>query len=419
MNHTFNTLENGLRTIVVDTGAFPSCTALLLVGTGSRYENKKNNGIAHFFEHMAFKGSKKYPTAMDLAQTVEGFGGVFNAFTSKEYTGYWIKGPIGHINTMLDVISDMIQFPALAHEEIEREKGVIVEEINMYEDQPQRRIAELYEQMIFPNSSLGYDIAGTKDTVRSFTSKTFQDFLHDYYTANNAVLILAGGVGKNGYKQEIDERFGNWRSSTVSSYTPFTTKQEKRLKVFHKETEQAHWILGYPSFSIFDDRRYSQNVLATILGGGMSSRLFSELREKRGLCYYISSGTDLYLDTGTYYTRAGVPTDPTKVIDALNITIEEQKKVAQNISEDELKRAKELMKGHFLLSLEDSFDMAYFMGKRILFEKAIRTPQEILQKIDAVTKAEVREMAKEILREEKMHIALIGPFKADVLQSFE
>ncbi|MCR4330091.1 MAG: insulinase family protein [Candidatus Roizmanbacteria bacterium] len=418
MKHAINTLANGLRTITVDTGAFPSCTALLLVGTGSRYENEKNNGIAHFFEHMAFKGSKKYPTSMDLAQTVEGFGGVFNAFTSKEYTGYWIKGPVGHVNTMLDVLSDMIQSPTLASEEIEREKGVIVEEINMYEDQPQRRIAELYEQMLFPNSSLGYDITGTKETVRSFTRKTFQDFLHDYYAANNAVLIVAGGIGKNGYEQEINNKFGSWRKAAVSTYPSFKTKQEKNVKVFYKKTEQAHWILGYPSFSIFDDRRYALNVLATILGGGMSSRLFSELREKRGLCYYISSGTDLYLDTGTYYTRAGVPTDPTKVIDALTITIEEQKKVALNISEDELKRAKELMKGHFLLSLEDSFDMAYFMGKRQLFEKEIRTPEEILQKIDAVTKVGVREMAKEILREEKMHIALIGPFKDDVLKSF-
>jgi len=418
MKHTLRTLKNGLRTIVVDTGAFPSCTALLLVGTGSRNENKKNNGIAHFFEHMAFKGSAQYPTSMDLAQTVEGFGGVFNAFTSKEYTGYWIKGPVGHVNTMLDVLSDMIQSPILASEEIEREKGVIVEEINMYEDQPQRRIAELYEQMLFPNSSLGYDITGSKETVRSFTRKTFQDFLHNFYAANNAVLIVAGGIGNNGYEKEIESTFGNWRKATISSYVPFTEKQTKRVKVFHKKTEQAHWILGYPSFSLFDERRYAQNILAAVLGGGMSSRLFSELREKRGLCYYIASGTDMYLDTGTYYTRAGVPTDPAKVIDALSITIEEQKKVAQNISEDELKRAKELMKGHFLLSLEDSFDMAYFMGKRVLFEKETRTPQEILKKIDMVTKAEVMQLAKEILNEERMHIALIGPFKENALAAF-
>ena len=199
MKHTMSTLRNGLRTIVIDTGSFPSCTALLLVGTGSRYESKENNGIAHFFEHMAFKGSSQYPTAMDLAQTVEGFGGVFNAFTSKEYTGYWIKGPVKHVTIMLEVLSDMIQSPILADEEIEREKGVIVEEINMYEDQPQRRIAELYEQMLFPNNSLGFDVIGTKDTVRSFTRKTFQNFLHDYYAANNAVLILAGGLCKDSY----------------------------------------------------------------------------------------------------------------------------------------------------------------------------------------------------------------------------
>lgn len=419
MKHTINTLRNGLRTIVIDTGSFPSCTALLLVGTGSRYENKQNNGIAHFFEHMAFKGSSRYPTAMDLAQTVEGFGGVFNAFTSKEYTGYWIKGPVKHVDIMLDVISDMIQSPVLAHEEIEREKGVIVEEINMYEDQPQRRIAELYEQMLFPNSSLGFDITGTKDTVRSFTRKTFQNFLHDYYAANNAVLILAGGLGKNTYTQMIDEKFGSFRNSKVSTYLPFTSKQKKQVKVFHKATEQAHWILGYPSFSTYDTRRYALNILATILGGGMSSKLFSELREKRGLCYYISSGSDLFLDTGTYFTRAGVPTNPAKVIEALKVTIEEQQKVSQNISEDELKRAKELIKGHFLLSLEDSFDMAYFMGERELFEKEVRTPEEILQKIDAVTKTEVTDIAKEILQEDRMHIALIGPFKEDALRSFD
>ena len=197
MLHQNFTLKNGLSVILVDTKTFPTFTAMLLVGAGSRFENKKNNGIAHFFEHMAFKGSKKYPNALILSSMIEGLGGVFNAFTTKDHTGYWIKAPISYFETVIDVLADMIQNPLLLEEEIEREKGVIIEEINMYEDQPQYKVWELFEEMIFKNHPLGYPTTGYKETVSKFTRKTFLEYMKDLYKPNNTVLVVTGGLSIN------------------------------------------------------------------------------------------------------------------------------------------------------------------------------------------------------------------------------
>ncbi|MDO9028217.1 MAG: pitrilysin family protein, partial [Candidatus Roizmanbacteria bacterium] len=297
------TLKNGLQVIFIDTKTFPTLTTLLLVGAGSRYENKKNNGIAHFFEHMAFKGSKKYPNSFIISSTVEGFGGIFNAFTSKDHTGYWIKATNKHFETMIDVIADMIQNPLLLEEEINREKGVIIEEINMYEDIPQKKVGEIFETLLYKGSSLGFDIAGTKETVQSFNRLTFTDYINSLYQPNNAVLVVAGGLSKKNllsspfveYLEVIQEKFSNWKSGNKSSFIKITESQTKpQMLIKYKKTEQAHFTLGFRAFSFKDNRKYAMNLLTTILGGGMSSRLFIQVRERRGLCYYISSGGEFY-----------------------------------------------------------------------------------------------------------------------------
>ena len=415
------TLKNGLQVIFVDTKS-PSLTTILLVGAGSRYENEKNNGIAHFFEHMAFKGSKKYPNSFLISSTIEGIGGIFNAFTSKDHTGYWIKSTLDHFETVIDVISDMVLNPILSGEEIEREKGVIVEEINMYEDMPQRRVGELFEGLLYKGNPLGYDIAGTKETVQSFDRLTFVEYIKNLYHPENAVLVVAGGLGDksqiSNLKSQINSKFENWKNDKHLSFKPIIESQTKpQMLIKYKKTEQAHFSLGFRAFSFKDNRKYALNVLSAILGGGMSSRLFIQVRERRGLCYYISTGSELYSDCGNIVTQAGVTNDLGKVKEAIKIILEEHQKIAdRETTKNELKRAKELIKGRFLLSLEDSANVASSFGVKKLLQNKVETPEEIIKKIENVTVDEITNLAKEAFTQEKLNFAMIGPFKEGDLQ---
>jgi len=441
------TLKNGLRVIFVDTKTFPTLTTLLLVGAGSRYENEKNNGIAHFFEHMAFKGSQKYPNSFVISSTVEGFGGVFNAFTSKDHTGYWIKATTEHFETMIDVIADMIQTPRLLPEEIEREKGVIKEEINMYEDTPQRKVGEIFENLVYPDHPLGFDIAGTKEIVQSFNRLTFIDYINSLYHPNNAVLVVAGGLsnlsekaryrkffdGKqqtaknlitspfSEYLNIIEEKFGNWKSGNKLSFIKIKESQTKpQILIKYKKTEQAHFVLGYRSFGFNDERKYILNLLATILGGGMSSRLFIQVRERRGLCYYISSGSESYDDCGSFITQAGVTNNLEKVKLAVRTVLEEHEKIKSgDIKSEELLKAKEMIKGRLMLSMEDSMHVASFFGTKKILQNKIISPEEIIAKIESVTPQEIATLAKEIFIPKNLNFALIGPFEQKDFQDFD
>jgi len=441
------TLKNGLRVIFVDTKTFPTLTTLLLVGAGSRYENEKNNGIAHFFEHMAFKGSQKYPNSFVISSTVEGFGGVFNAFTSKDHTGYWIKATTEHFETMIDVIADMIQTPRLLPEEIEREKGVIKEEINMYEDTPQRKVGEIFENLVYPDHPLGFDIAGTKEIVQSFNRLTFIDYINSLYHPNNAVLVVAGGLsnlsekaryrkffdGKqqtaknlitspfSEYLNIIEEKFGNWKSGNKLSFIKIKESQTKpQILIKYKKTEQAHFVLGYRSFGFNDERKYILNLLATILGGGMSSRLFIQVRERRGLCYYISSGSESYDDCGSFITQAGVTNNLEKVKLAVRTVLEEHEKIKSgDIKSEELLKAKEMIKGRLMLSMEDSMHVASFFGTKKILQNKIISPEEIIAKIESVTPQEIATLAKEIFIPKNLNFALIGRFEQKDFQDFD
>ena len=412
------TLKNGLQVIFVDTKTFPTLTTLLLIGAGSRYENEKNNGIAHFFEHMAFKGSQKYPNSFVISSTVEGFGGIFNAFTSKDHTGYWIKATTEHFETMIDVIADMIQTPKLLAEEIEREKGVIKEEINMYEDMPQRKVGEIFETLLYKGSPLGFDIAGTKKTVQSFNRLTFTDYINSLYHPNNAVLVVAGGLQGPTLRegrtlQIIEEKFGSWKSGEKSTFEKIKESQTKpQILIKYKKTEQAHFSLGFRAFSFNDHRKYAMNLLATILGGGMSSRLFIQVRERRGLCYYISTGGEFYHDCGNFVTQAGVTNNLDKVKEAIKTIIDEHNKIKfGDIKKEELLKVKEMIKGRLMLSMEDSMNIASFFGTKKILQNKIETPEEIIKKIEAVTVEEIVELAKNIFTSNRLNFALIGPFE--------
>jgi predicted Zn-dependent peptidase len=437
MKHEVFVLKNGLTVILVDTGAFPTLTTLLLVGAGSRFEDKKNNGIAHFFEHMAFKGSKKYPSSFIISSIVEGLGGVFNAFTSKDHTGYWIKATNEHFETIVDVLADMVQQPLLKEEEIEREKGVIIEEINMYEDTPYRKVGDYFEELLYKGNPLGFEIAGTKKIVSSFTRQTFLDYIKKLYQPKNAVLVVAGGLNQvkssklnpaarerrgkvQSYLKIIEEKFGEWGNGKKASFIPVQEKQDKpQIFVKHKKTEQAHFCLGYRAFSFNDSRKYALSLLSAILGGGMSSRLFIEVRERRGLCYYISTSRELYHDCGNIVTQAGVTNQIDKVNLAIDLIIKEHQKIARgDLKKEELDRAKELIKGRLLLSLEDSYNIASFFGTKKLLQNRLETPEKTIKEIDKVKAQEVIDLAKKIFVPERLNIALIGPFEKEEIKIF-
>lgn len=416
MKPHITTLSNGLRVLTIDTKSFPTLTTVLLIGAGSRYETAQNNGIAHFFEHMAFKGSKKYPDSFTISSTIESLGGKYNAFTSKDHTGYWIKATSDQFSTVVSVLSDMILEPKLLTEEIEKEKGVICEEINMYEDTPMWKAGDLFEELLYDGTSLGYEIAGTKDTVRSFTRQTFVDYMHELYHPDNAVLVVAGGFGGSikPYLEEIERSFGSWKRLPVSgSYENILEHQEKPGVLFrHKKTEQTHFCLGFRSHGFFHPMKFASSVLATMLGGGMSSRLFSEVREKRGLCYYISTGRTSYADVGSFVTSAGVTNDVEKTKEAIKVILREHKKVMHgDFSPDELNKAKALIKGRTLLSMEDSQNVASFFGNELLLQKEQKTPAEVLERIESVTADDVVEAAKFIFKPQHLNLSLIGPFK--------
>lgn len=423
MHVTSKTLPNHLRTILVDTGGAESATVLLLVGSGSRYENAENSGIAHFFEHMAFKGSAKYPDSFTISSTIEGMGGIFNAFTSKDHTGYWIKGTADKVPLMLDVLADMVTASKLDQVEIDKEKGVIVEEMHMYEDMPQAKVSNVYDELLYGSHPLGMDIIGTQKTVKSFDRQDFVDYIHKLYDPDNAVLVIAGGIAstQKAIEHNIAQTFGHWKSAQKAtkdySYDQYISKATKKhLSVFTKKTEQAHFILGYTTpYGFMDEDKYTLGLLAAILGGGMSSRLFMEIREKRGLCYYVNTSRDMYAETGSLVTSAGVRCDKDTVNEAIKLIIAEHEKLVDGnkIKKElqvELDRVKTMSKGRLLLSLEDSQSVAGMYGNKMLLEQKMANVDEAIQKMLAVTVEDVIDQARKIVIPENLRLAIVGPF---------
>lgn len=405
--------------IQVPMPAVSSVTALLFANTGSRYEPKKWWGIAHFLEHMVFKGSRKFPTAQQLAATVDGVGAHFNAFTSNEYTGYYVKSASNHLGLSLDVLSDMILEPLLKQEDIDREKGVIIEEMNMYADTPARFVGQVFQHLVFDEKSLGHDIIGTKESVSALDRQDFTGFMSQWYGYQNLVLVLAGdaqAVESSQTLSMVDEYFskgdGSRQAKKAKENLGPAPLTNNLMKVQQKTTEQAHFILGFPAFDCFDPRRYALSLLGTILGGNMSSRLFSEVREKRGLCYYVHSDVDLFLDAGTFGASAGV--DPKRVDEAIKVTCNEFYSIlnkTKSITSEELQKAKDYMSGKFVLDLEDSESVAHYYGMRQLVHGEIVTPEEALARYQKVTLDEIEAVAQAVIDPDKIRFTLLGPFE--------
>ena len=416
MKYAKSVLNNGLRVITIPMPSLESVTVSVWMKTGSRNENTKNNGVSHFLEHMFFKGTTNRPTAKQIAEEIDQIGGVQNAGTSKEYTQYYIKCRADKIETALDLLSDMTMNSLLDAKEIEREKGTIIEEIRMYEDTPMINIGEVFESLIYRGHNLGMNIAGTEKTVSEMKRKDFVDYRNNFYQAENMILTVAGGVTE----KETLQLAGKYFSKLISNPSPvtrngFKTVQDTpKIKLHNKKKEQTHVILGFIADGKNYKGRYAQTILSAILGGGMSSRMFTEVREIRGLAYAIRTSMDRYTDIGYIGTYAGL--DTKRAEEAVKIMLNEHYKIIDyrsKILDPELCKAKEFLKGHLALALEDTSDVSSFFGDQELFSDKVLTPEEVFKEIDKVTMDEVNFEAKRLFVLERLNLAIIGPYKDD------
>lgn len=404
------TLDSGLRIVTKKLESTASVTVLVLVGAGSRYENKKINGIAHFLEHMFFKGAERFKNTKEVSSAIDSIGGDFNAFTAKEYAGYYVKVASEHIDTAMDVLSDMMINAKFDATEIDKERGVILEEYNMYQDTPMYQISWDFEQLIFGDQPLGWDQIGTKELINTVTKADFEDFKNKLYTPDNTIICIAGNVDHDQAVEKTKKFFTLANAKKALEFEP--TKHfadTPRIKVTNKKTEQAHLVVGFPSVPYKDPAQWSARVLATILGGNMSSRMFLNVREAQGLCYYVRTETDEFTDAGTISTRAGV--DTKRVKDALVAIIKEYKDVLENgVTADEIHNAKQYLKGKITLRLEDSEEYAHLLARQELLLDNIETPEEIAKKIDMVSQESIQEFIKQYFKSEDLYMALIGPY---------
>ena len=405
------TLKNGLRIILTPLPAVKSVTAIVLCGAGSRYEMHRTNGISHFLEHMFFKGTNRRPTASDISHALDAIGADYNAFTGKETTGYHIKSASKHLPMVLDMLSDMLWNSKFDPLEIEKERGVIIEELNLYEDTPMRRVAEIFEQVLWGDQPLGWDIGGRKEVIRQIKQTDFIDYINARYAPNNMVLSIAGNLNQKPLLKLINKYFGEQKPHKVISFDKVLEDQKKpALRVVYKKTDQAHLCLGFRGIHLTHPNRYIAAVLATILGGGMSSRLFINVREKRGLAYYVRADNETYSDTGAFVASAGV--DLKRIEEAIKVILKQFSQISyERVSEKELTKAKEYIKGRVILSWEDSRTVALSYGSDELLEGKVRSLDEELKKVDEVTAGDIQRVAQFLFTNKKLNLAVIGPFK--------
>lgn len=411
--YEFFTYPNGLRLITVPMDSTKSVTVLVMVATGSRYETKGNNGISHFLEHMMFKGTTKRPGYLDISHELDSIGADYNAFTGKEYTGYYVKCAADKINVALDIISDIFQNSKFDEQEMSRERGPIKEEINMNLDDPQRHIWDLIAKVAFGDQPLGWDVAGTKENIDRMQKDDLVAYFKDHYFAKNTVVSIAGNIESGQAKEAVSKYFNNIREHTRREPLPVSESQVKpMLKIEPKKTDQNHLALEFRGYSRFNPKYEALSILAAILGGGMSSRLFVEVREKRGLAYRVISFNSAYNETGSFTTYAGL--NSANLIEGLKIILTEHKKLTEEpVTEKEINRVKDKVRGSFVIGLETSDDVASFYGEQELLENKIETPEERLAKIMAVTREDILEVAGDVFKPGKLNLAIIGPLEED------
>ncbi|MDI6778461.1 MAG: pitrilysin family protein [Patescibacteria group bacterium] len=407
-------LKNGLRVVMAPMKDTNTVTVIVSASVGSKYETKKTNGISHFLEHMFFKGTKKRPRTEDISGALDSVGGEYNAFTGKEQTAYFAKVDVRHFDLALDVVSDIYLNSKLEEKEIEKERGVILQELNMYEDTPVVQIGDVFEEILYGDQPAGWEIIGTKENIRNLGRRDFVEYLRKNYTAPNTVVAVTGnfgGIGERGVIGKIRDIFlkmskkANGKKSRV-----IESQSAPRIKIKHKKTDQAHLILGFRAYDMFHPDRFALSILANILGGTMSSRLFLSVRERLGLAYYISASYESYTDSGYLAVKAGVGTEREKIEKAVKTIIGEIRKIRdKKVSWRELQKAKDNLRGKMALSLESSDEVAAFLAGQELMKRKIETPDQILARVDKVSADDIMRVARKIFANEKLNLALIGP----------
>ncbi len=407
------TLDNGLRIL---TGPMPSTRSVavsIYVGAGSRYETPEEAGISHLLEHLLFKGTQRRPTAQEISEVIEGVGGVLNASTDRELTVYYAKVARLHFDRAADVLTDMARFPLIASEELEKERKVVIEELASVADSPAQLVDVLLDETMWPNQPLGRDVAGTEASVTAITREATLDYLRRQYVPNNIVISVAGAVEHGEVVDAVSAALGEWQRGEPSTWFPAIDGQRSsRAAVQYKKTEQAHIEIAVEGLSNKDPDRFAIDLISVILGEGMSSRLFLELREKRALCYDVHSYASHYLDTGSFAVYAAV--DPARAVEATQALLEELAKVQdKGVTEEELQKAKDLSKGRLLLRMEDTRAVSGWLGGQEMLNNRVRTPDEVVASLDAVTTDDISRIAARLLQQERLTLAVVGPFRTD------
>ncbi len=404
-------LQNGLRVVTAPMKGTNTVTVLVMCGTGSDNETPGERGISHFLEHMFFKGTKRRPNPRIIKHELDSMGSVSNAFTSHEYAGYFIKAGYVHLDQSLDLLADVYSHSLLDPKEIDRERQVIIEEMHMYQDTPTTEVWRIYEEFLYGDQNAGWDVIGTEGHIRGFTPKQFTNYFKNQYTSKNTAIIVAGNFDEAGIIAKIKDAFSSIRSGNPHSRGKFTESQKKpALMIHYKETDQSHILLGFRGLSAYDPERYAADMLAAILGGSWSARMWDVVRDRLGLAYTVHTSNDNYTNRGHFTTYAGVAHE--NVERALSAMVKEYKKIRDGgVTEKELKRSKDSMKGHTLIALESSSSVANFVGiEEVLTEKPL-TVEEVFKKIDALTRADIQAIAKRIIRPETLNLGILGPHK--------
>ncbi len=404
-------LKNGLRIITVPMKDNPTATVLVLVEAGSKYETKKINGLSHFLEHMCFKGTIKRPKAIDISKELDALGSQYNAFTAQEYTGYYAKSDAKHFRQIFDVVTDIYLNSTFPETEMQKEKGVIIEEINMYEDMPNRHVQDLIMELLYVNQPAGWNVAGEKKNILNMKRDDFIKYKKAHYLPEATTIIIAGQIKEKDVLREVNKVFGKIPRNRKTPKLKVKEKQTKpAVLVKFKKTDQTHFVLGVRSCDLFDKKNAVLSVLAGILGGGMSSRLFQKLREEMGVGYYVRAYNDAYTDHGFLQVSAGV--DNKRINEVLEAVLLECKKLKeQKISKEELDKVKEFLIGNMKLSLESSDDIASFYGLQELLKREIEEAEKKAREIRKVTGNQIKSLANDIFKNSKLNLALIGPFR--------
>jgi predicted Zn-dependent peptidase len=408
MNYKKTTLKNGLRIITIPAKGNPAVTVMVIAEAGSKYEKKSESGLSHFIEHMCFKGTPKRPSSSVVNKELDAMGAMSNAMTSEEYTGYYAKAEKKHWKKILDVISDIYLHPNFPKSDLEKERGVILQEISMYEDQPQDKVAVLFQHLLYGDTPVGRFIAGTKESVSKLKHKNFIDYHHRHYVAEGTIVIVSGDVSETEVKREVDRLFKDIKKTKKPGKVRVVEKQTKPALVVHKKkTDQTHMVLGVRAYKASDPREPVLALLSGVLGSGMSSRLWHTLREELGACYYVYSSFNDFTDHGYFYISTGI--ESKRAVEITKAILSECKKLTQElVTPEELQKAKDYLVGHMYLKLETTNALAMFYAGQEILRRRMKLPEKLEEEIRAVTAKDIKRVAQHIFQNKNLNLAVVG-----------